>query len=185
MPRGRCGAAATVDLTLTYSVGDGPLRTSRTRSPDRYEALTAMLDRDCAERVLSEAARLTLGTVRVEGRGSSSVLHLPVTFTPTGRRTDVAVGGFESTVLLDVTGDAPRPAGRPLRLDGDRRPVTVDLQLVPARCDPHALAEDKVGTLIGVRVLAPDVPERTSFYLPIGAERRARMHAFYASHCGL
>lgn len=184
VPRGRCGKGGDVRVTLTYTLGDEGPRTSRTTARDRYGAVAAMLDRDCARRVLSQAARLSLGDLRVEGRGRDARLVLPVTFTPTGRRSDVSFAGFESTVLFDVTGGSPTPEQRPRRLD-TRTPLRVDLRLAPARCDPHALAEDKVGTLIGVRVVAPDVADRTSFYLPIGAERRARLHAFYAAACGL
>ncbi len=184
VPLGRCGDGGDITVSLTYTIGDGDPRTSRTTTRDRYGAVAAMLDRDCAQRVLAQAARLSLGTVRVRGTGRQAVLVLPVTFTPTGRRSDVSFGGFESTVLFDVTGGSPTPDQRPQRLD-PQEPLSVALRLAPARCDAHALAEDKVGTLIGVRVVAPDVADRTSFYLPIGAERRAQLHRFYAAACGL
>ena len=59
------------------------------------------------------------------------------------------------------------------------------LRLVPTRCDPHALAEDKVGTLVGVHLAAADLPELASYYLPIGDERRALLRGFFTTHCAL
>ncbi|RYJ06378.1 MAG: hypothetical protein EON52_06685, partial [Actinomycetales bacterium] len=99
------------------------------------------MDRDCARSRLDEAADLTIGratTAEVDGR---LTLSLPVTLTPRGADSGVSFDGYESTVLFNVE---PQP-GRPVPLDGE--PRDVPLTLVPARCDAHALAEDKVGTL--------------------------------------
>jgi|GEM_PF-5720062 len=179
MPPGRCGAAG-VDATVTlqYDVEDHPVR-SVVRPEDPYDAATAFLDRDCAQRTLREAAAFELGEIRVEGSGRSAVLDLPITVTPTGRRDDVVLTGFGSTVLFVVRAEPALSSGLSVR----GRPVTIDLRLVPQRCDSHALAEDKVGTLIPVRLRADDLDE-TSFYVPIGPRRRSVMLAYVAEACG-
>lgn len=56
-------------------------------------------------------------------------------------------------------------------------PFALVMRLVPARC--------KVGTLIPVQVEAPRLGENASFYLPIGAERRSALFAFFKQACGL
>lgn len=185
MPRGRCGSGSDASVTLTYRIDDGPVRVSTTTARDRYGAIGIFLDRDCAEQRLAEAAELSLGEVRVVGEGRRSVLEVPVTLTPTGARDDVAFAGFEGTVLFrQAQGSAAAGSMRPVPLRGGE-PVRVMLRLVPTRCDPHALAEDKIGTLVPVRVDAPDLPDGAFFHLPVGDDRRAAMRRFFGTHCGL
>jgi len=165
----------------------GATQVSETVATDRYGAVGLFLDRDCAEQTLAEAADLELGAARVVGLGADSVFELPVRLVPTGARADVSFLGFDDTVLFaqapgssSVTDGAAYPLG-----PGDA-PVEAVLRLVPARCDPHALAEDKVGTLVGVHVRALGLPATAAFYLPIGAERRALLRgSFFPTHCGL
>lgn len=184
VPRGRCGEGGDAEVTLTYRLDDGPWRESTAVAPDRYGALDLFLDRDCAESTLAEAARLELGEPRVVGTGRGSVWELPVAFAPTGERDDVAFAGFQDTVLFrQVAGSAAAGRRTPLPLAGE--PVEVLLRLVPTRCDPHALAEDKVGTLVAVDVLAPGLEQGASFFLLLGDERRAGLRGFFATHCGL
>jgi len=183
VPQGRCGDGSDAEVTLTYRIDDGPMVVSTTTATDRYGAIGLFLARDCAQEVLAEAADLTLGKARVVGEGLASVYVLPVTFTPTGDRDDVVFRGFEDTPLFrQARGSAAERAGARVPMSG--APVTVQLRIEPARCDEHALAEDKVGTLFGVRVEAPELAHDAFFYLPIGDERRAAMHGFFGPHCG-
>lgn len=184
MPRGRCGTGSDAEVTLTYRLDDGPWRVSTTTARDRYGAIGLFLDRDCAEQTLIEAADVELGEPRVVGSGRGSVWELPVTMTPTGVRDDVAFGGFDDTVLFrQVAGSPSLERIEPIPLTGGA--VRVVLRLAPTRCDPHALAEDKVGTLVGVRVIAADLADGSAYFLPIGDQRRAHLRGFFASHCGL
>jgi len=184
MPTGRCGGEGlNAALTITYRIGTERFR-SIAHPSDRYGAATAFVDRDCAEQSVRAAAAMEIGELRVDGSGRTAVLELPVTFTPTGRRLDVTVTGFGSTVLFDVE---PTPMGRQqIRLTGET-PVTVDLRITPHRCDAHALADDKVGTLLPVQVRSADLPENSGgeFYLPLGSRRRAAMLSYYGQTCGL
>lgn len=185
LPPASCGRGSDVRLTLTYRLDDGPLRTSTTTAADRYGALGLLMDNDCAERTLAEAASLEVGEPEVVGRGRRSVFRLPVSLVATGARPEVSFEGFDSTVLFRVV--------RPRRLYPRARPVamtagtayTVDLTVVPSRCDPHALAEDKVGTLLPVHVAAPGLPRHASFHLPLSDSARAELRGFFGPHCGL
>lgn len=180
MPRGRCGEGIDAQVTIDYSIGDRRLR-STVRPDDRYGAATLFLDRDCAEQTLADAADLAMGDVSVSGAGSDAVLSLPITITPTGRRSDVVLVGFDSTVLFTQAAGSDDTVNLPMT----GGPVNLVMKLVPARCDPHVLSEDKVGTLIPVQVKAPELPDNSSFYLQIGAERRSAMFAFFKLRCGL
>ena len=182
MPRGRCGAAIDAQLTLTYRVGDDRFR-SVAKPPDLYGAATAFLDRDCAELTVRDAAAMDIGEPQIDRTSDQPVLELPVTFTPTGRRDDVEMLGFGSTVLFAL--DRGTTQDEPIWLVGDS--VTVGLRLVPNRCDAHALADDKVGTLIPVKVRSADLPAGADgeFYLPIGKRRREALFTYYREACGL
>lgn len=184
LPVGRCGTGSDADVQLTYRIDGGPEVVSATRATDRYGAIALFLDRDCAEQVVAEAAELTIGAHRVTGEGRRSVFEMPVTFTPTGARDDVAFTGVRGTVLFSTAPGTPvHPGAPPVPLVGP--PHEFLLRLIPGRCDPHALAEDKVGTLIYVTVTADDLPDGSHFYLPISDEARRDLRSFFGTHCGL
>ena len=50
--------------------------------------------------------------------------------------------------------------------EGDTEPIEVDLPLVPLRCDPHAVQEDKRGTVFTLDV---EVDGRTGRQIEIAA----------------
>lgn len=184
LPVGSCGTGSDADVRLTYRIDDGPELVSTTRATDRYGAIALFLDRDCAEQTMGEAADVTVGAHRVVGRGVGSVFEVDVAIAGTGAREDVSFGGFQGSVLFrTVEGTPVYPAVAPVPLvAGAEDDVT--LRLAPGRCDPHALAEDKVGTLFGVHVVAPGLPEGAFYYLPISDETRADLRAFFGTSCG-
>lgn len=184
LPATRCGTGSDAAVRLTYRVGDEVTdRVSDVAARDRYGAIGLLMDRDCAQQTLEEAASLEVGDPVVTGAGTASTFSLPVTLTPTGERADVTFEGFDGTVLFSQTAASAALSDEVLELSGGPRQVT--LTVVPARCDPHALAEDKVGTLFPVRVGAPDLPDGATFYLPLPDDTRAALRGFFSTHCGL
>ena len=183
MPKGGCGAGFTPSVKLTYRIGDSGLRESTARADDLYGNISLALDRDCAEGAMTEAATLKVSDPTVTGTGRESVLHLPVTLTPTGKRDDISFGGFGSTILFNQAPGSPAAVKVPLGKDDP--PAKLDMMVTPARCDGHALADDKVGRLFDVKVLGEAVGEGASFYLPLTKPQRVAFFDFYRSHCGL
>ena len=181
MPEGKCGAGFTPTVRLTYRIGDSGHRISTTKADDRYGNISLALDRDCAESALAEAVDLDVGDPAVVGKDRTSVLNLPVTMTPTGKRDDIRFGGFGSTVLFNQAEGSPADVDIPLSRD----PVRLTMKVTPARCDGHALADDKVGRLFDVSVLGDGIGENASFYLPLSKPQRVAFFDFYHSHCGL
>lgn len=108
---------------------------------------------------------------------------------PTGAAGSVRIESVRSTTLVapfdGVSGVGVLALGVELGADG---PAEVRIPLVPNRCDPHALAEDKVGTRIplDVTVTAADGTE-TSGRIVLSADdaMRTALHGFYASFCAL
>ena len=56
------------------------------------------------------------------------------------------------------------------------------LGIRPARCDPHAIADDKVGTLLPLRVSAGGRDGVVK--IDAGAMLRGRIHDFVSTACG-
>ncbi|TGN31275.1 hypothetical protein E4L97_12965 [Aeromicrobium chenweiae] len=181
MPRGRCGSALDARLQLTYRMGSGDLRTSTVDVEDPYGNAAYVVDRDCAQETLEKAATVTVGTPTVAARDGGPVLSLPITLAPTGDVAGVRLTGFASTTLFRQAG----PTRLDVRLDPGDPPTTVQMSVVPARCDPHALAEDKVGTLFGVEVSGPGLPENASYFLPLTRAQRAALFGFFRDRCGM
>ncbi|MGA8257826.1 MAG: hypothetical protein WB767_14755 [Nocardioides sp.] len=184
LPTGACGTGSDADVRLTYRIDDGPELVSTTVATDRYGAIALFLDRDCAAQVMGEAAEVTIGAHRVVGQGRKSVYELTVTFAPTGARDDVTFDGFGGTVLFSTAPGTPVFPESPVTPLVDSTYETV-LRLIPGRCDPHALAEDKVGTLVYVYVSADRLPSGSAYYLPISDDARGDLRSFFGSHCGL
>ncbi|OIJ24006.1 hypothetical protein [Nocardioides luteus] len=188
MPRGKCGEGGDADLTITWrkpgEAGEaGEWRTSTGTAEDRYANIERLLDRDCAERTLTDAAEITVGEPRVEGEGKQRVFVLPITFTPTEKAPDVTFDGWEGTVLFQLATETPTwPRATPHPMTGD--PVTRELRVLPARCDPHALADDKVGSLFRVHVGGPDVPDGASYFLILDQAHRRALYDFLPGYCG-
>lgn len=184
MPRGKCGGGGDAEVTITWRTSgeQGEWRTSTGEAEDRYANIDRLLDRGCAERTMSEAAEITFGEPRVEGVGRQSVFVLPVTFTPTGERPEVTFAGWEGTVLFQMAPGAPTfPRFTPRPMTGEA--ATLEMRVVPARCDPHALADDKVGSLFRVHVGGPGLPEQAAYFLRLDKGQKTALYDFLPGYC--
>jgi hypothetical protein len=184
LPPGGCGGPPTVEVTITFSIADGPLQIAHTRAEDRSDLVANTLQHDCAQATLQQAADLRVGRPRVEGTGRNSVAILPVVLEPTGSHPEVTFRGFGTTVLFrHVAGSTSFDAGARIRLQGSPKPAS--LRLEPGRCDMHALIEGSRGTYIPAFVEAPALPPYAFFYLPLDDDQRGALTSFFASHCGI
>ncbi len=179
LPPSRCGQELAAVVELTYRLGDGEQVTSPGTADDPHGAVTLSMDRDCARSTVEDAAVLDVGELEVE----DGVASLPVTLTPTDERDDVRFGGFEGTPLFRQAADSPVDVDEPLT--GEDGPLETAMRVVPARCDPHVLAEDKVGTLFGVVVRSDDLGAGASFHLPISDQARTDLYDYFRRACDL
>lgn len=98
---------------------------------------------------------------------------------PQGTNGSVIIDSIQGTTLIAEDTDYPWP--RSLMLGGGGAAGTVDLSIRPRRCDPHAVAEDKVGTLLPLNVTAGG---RTGVIkLPAPPPLRAAIQDFVISAC--
>lgn len=86
---------------------------------------------------------------------------------------------FEGTTLLAEASADPWPVDTVVRA-GDA-PFVMNLRLRPARCDAHAVAEDKVGTLLPVRVAVGMRSGQLKFVA--GATLRSQLYEFVTKAC--
>jgi len=68
-----------------------------------------------------------------------------------------------------------------LTVDGRSQTSAVTLTLVPARCDPHAVAEDKRGTVFPLRVSVDGTSG--TVYVAADAEVKAALYDFVRAAC--
>ncbi|TWH25767.1 hypothetical protein L600_000900000170 [Isoptericola variabilis J7] len=85
-----------------------------------------------------------------------------------------------ATTLMAPADGGPAWTGDALVGDGEGR---LRLDVVPARCDPHAVAEDKRGTFVPVYAVV-DGEEQPVVYLPMPDELKAELFAYVSEACG-
>ncbi|MFC8191201.1 hypothetical protein ACFUMH_05995 [Cellulomonas sp. NPDC057328] len=172
---------AVVELDVVDAAGRAG--TVRLTPTDGTDELRRIHGEDCAARAVASGLALTLDetlATRREGDALVADLVLRVRAVPGGPHVRVhEVGG---TTLLRPAGAlgawavgidsaAPPPDGR------------VVLAVVPARCDLHAIAEDKRGTVLGVRAVVDGVPQPET-YVAASPALRGALHAFVLEACG-
>lgn len=175
-PRGECpdGPDLEIEADLTYEIG-GEQRRSRVPVADPHGVLRDLVDGDCGARAFEDAVEMTVGEPTITQDRWTADVRL----TPTGDRADVVLLGFAPTMRFDF---GPRtPTEVELELS---RPQRVVLDVTMGRCDPHIVAEDKIGTRFGARVRTADI-EHAYFTLDLEDEVRASLEDFYAERCRL
>ncbi|CAI3798171.1 hypothetical protein NKCBBBOE_02010 [Pseudarthrobacter sp. MM222] len=145
-------AAPTLALRMAPALGTAPEESVAAADP------YGVLARNNAELCLAQAADLIAGFrldpgLEVAADGRTAVVRLLVTPRGAGAAAEAAaltIGRIEGTTLLAEDPAVPWPRGVSVRAGGDVREIRLGFR--PARCDPHAVAEDKVGTLLPLRV---------------------------------
>ncbi len=149
--------------------------------------LDAITEKDCRiAAVASHATILPPETAQWNpGAGQPAVLdfHVIPTGAP-GTLTIVDVGNTTLLGLVDESGARVTPLPVGLVIDSDSEPAVIRVRVVPARCDPHAVAEDKQGTQFPVAVETSDGPEG-QIRVAVSDEVRTSIYAFFADYCGL
>jgi hypothetical protein len=96
-----------------------------------------------------------------------------------GRTDELVIDRVQETTLLAEAPGAPWPRALTIRAGGS--PTELRMAIRPARCDPHAVAEDKVGTLLPLRIR---VAGRSGVLkIDAGSMLRGRIYDFVTTAC--
>ncbi|WP_341996034.1 hypothetical protein MRBLWH7_003093 [Microbacterium sp. LWH7-1.2] len=150
-------------------------------APDPLGFIAELHARECLLERVTDAASLTFTGFEPSAPGAPAALELTVS--PTGDGA-VTIAGIGRTNLIDFAGAASEEV-RPLGIEvaeGDAEPIVVQIPIVPLRCDPHAVQEDKRGTIFDLVVELEG--ESGEVELFVGEEMRGRILTWVAAWCG-
>ncbi|MFE5410794.1 hypothetical protein [Microbacterium sp. NPDC056569] len=151
-------------------------------APDPLGFVVALHARECLLERVTDAASLAFTGFAPSPPGEPAALELTVT--PTGAA-EATVVGVERTNLIDLDGLAADQDLYRLDLEvtaDDADPVVIRLPLTPTRCDPHAVQEDKRGTIFPLRVEVDGEPGEIELF--VGEEMRGKILSWVAAWCG-
>lgn len=172
--------AESIAASVTLELIEGSV-TLEPRDP--YELIDRLHSAGCHEKNVAEVATITADRL-VSPSAIATPAVLVISFHPTGGAGVVVVESIRGTTLLTPSvagvGVDELALNQTVSAEG---PEEIHVQIVPNRCDVHALAEDKVGTRMPLTVTAPD---GTSGRLTLAAsdELREQMYSFYSLYCG-
>lgn len=174
-------ASETAGLTLSVDLGTGP-RVDITPG-DPLGMLPRLHQTGCVTVLVDRIATIDLaGPLRRDGTGSDAVAVLPLRISPVGAAGTVTVSSVGSTPLLAPESGAPEwPLS--LTVNAASAVSVVDLRIRPARCDPHAIAEDKIGTVLVLRVTVDGVAG--DYRYAVDDDTKNALYRYVSSTCGM
>ena len=162
LPAADCSSAdSTPSVVLRFRLPGEKEQVATVRPTDTLDQLGPIraaecLARDAGERVVITANRRP--KISTSAGGAIATLELDVTpASHSGSVTVVAARGTTLFSLVEATSGA-RSGRTPLDITfgSTGSPAILKLNLVPGRCDAHAVAEDKLGTVFPLEVLLED-----------------------------
>lgn len=189
-------AAAAETVTLRAEVDyrtDGRSGTAQVAVSDPFEVLPRLHAEECLRQAVQETVVLTAERLELPVDPSDPATLVISAMPPadgSGGEATVVLRAIRGTVLVSPVRPGPDGAGEPVpelpldvRLGGDG-PGEVEVPVLPARCDAHALADDTVGTLVPVLVEVTD-GRQGRVVLPRAEGFAAQVYRYYREHCGL
>ena len=178
MPTARCGKGIDARVRITYAIGDGKTVTSTARPKDHFGSVGRFMKRDCAERAVG---RVEIDQLKVRGRGDDAALGIDVTFTPPKSGSAVHLAAVGGSTLLAPAGPDATTIDRTLTPGGPA--VRASLTFIPNRCDVHAVAEDRTGGILPLRVESKTFGT-SPVYLRFSEPQKAQIFDYLAERCG-
>lgn len=155
---------------------------------DPHGTLARVANADCLAEAVERVAAIEMPEhLRTTGNGAEQRAFLDVEVVPAASGAGDAADSFVidrvyGTTLLNAEGGVDWPLGTEVTAGSE--PVTISLAVRPARCDAHAIADDKRGTILPFEIRTADGREgrldRSS-----GDALKAELYAYYGERCGL
>ncbi|MFT4221013.1 MAG: hypothetical protein QM611_10910 [Microbacterium sp.] len=179
LPPARCPAEDAEPVVVLELGDDG--HEARAIADDPFGFLGPLHERECLAEALRRAAVVEFTGFEPSAPGEPATLEL--TITPTDDA-EAVVSAVQETNLL-AFGSAAEDGAFPVDVSvdaNDTTPVVRRLPLVPFRCDPHAVQEDKRGTVFDVRVEVGGNSGEIELF--VGDRMRSRILSWVARWCG-
>jgi hypothetical protein len=178
------GDPTAIEIELRARPAGGDEREGTLVPDDPFDTMARILDADCLAESVAAVAAITLPErLRSEGTGAARRAWIDVRVEPvTSGAGTLRIDGVSATTLLG----AEDGLDWPLDLDvaaGDA-PFMIELAVRPARCDAHALADDKRGTILPFSVATGDGREGR-LDRPSADALKADLYAYIVERCGL
>ncbi|MGV8896696.1 MAG: hypothetical protein ACOH10_03025 [Rhodoglobus sp.] len=189
LPEPACDSTPTdAVVEFDYTLADGRAGTAIATPVDELERLPGIREDDCIAVSVASVVSVRLDSApRLSSVAGRAVIELDLALTPTGASGSVHLTSAASTTLLAPVDPEGADASE-LPIDrtivGNDAPSTVTLRYAPNRCDPHAIAEDKRGTIIPIAATTSDGFEGR-LYISAPDEVRNALYDFVRTACGL
>jgi hypothetical protein len=179
--------AGTAEATITLALGEaddlGPATdVAVDEVGDPVGHLARNHEADCAVAAVAAGADLAVDAdVPVETRDGELTALVTLRIEPVDGGPEVTIDRIAGTTLMSN----PDPSGASGWSGEDlagQRSGEVVLAVVPARCDVHAVAEDKRGTFLPVSARVDGVRQPT-IYVPMPDSARSDFYDFVGDHC--
>ena len=172
-------------VVLGWQDVDGHAQQGTVTPTDDTDALARIFAEDClAESVRTLASISTSDRLRIDAGGAPPTAWVDITITPTGAAGTLSVSQVRGTVLLAPTTAETWPVGAALTADSAALTLAIDLR--PTRCDPHAIAEDKRGTVFQLEVVASGADGESragTIDVPVTDQVRSEIYDWIGQYC--
>jgi hypothetical protein len=179
------GPASVVADVSTADAADGTADGSAvTLTPDDpFDTLARINAAECLGEAVAEVATFTMPEhLTSTGSGAERRAFIDVLVEPAASGSDsLHVERVYGTTLLNAEDGIDWTLGLDVA-PGDA-PFTLSLPVRPARCDAHAIADDKRGTILPISIAAGEHKGRLDH--PSPDTLKAELYAYVAERCGL
>ncbi|WP_325725814.1 hypothetical protein [Microbacterium sp.] len=168
-------------VTLAFTREDGTTGETTVPAADPLGFIAPLHERECRAQAVADAATIAFEQFTPSPPGEPARLDLAVE--PTGGG-GLSIEGVQETNLISF-GTAAMDGAYPVGLDvstGGADRTVISLPIVPFRCDPHAVQEDKRGTIFDVRVVLDGEPGEIEVF--VGEDMRGKILSWVADWCG-
>ncbi|MGR0219586.1 hypothetical protein [Agromyces sp. ZXT2-6] len=151
---------------------------------DPYDTMARIADRDCLAESVAAAATIVLPErLRTAGSGTDARAVIDVRVEPAASGdAAVTIDRVLGTTLIGSESGGAWPVG--LAVEAGDAVAGIELPVRPARCDAHAIADDKRGTILPFELATSD-GRAGVLELASGDALKADLYAYYAERCGL
>ncbi len=170
--------AADRSTTLLVVTRDGA--EYRVTPDDPLGFVAGLHARECLAHDVAAVAALSWGGFTASPPGSPATLRLDIA--PAGGAQALRIVEVRPTNLLQFGAESSDAFPVARDVVGTGEAASLDVPLVPLRCDAHAVQEDKRGTVFTVAVETASGAGVVE--VPVGEEERGRILAWVADWCG-